>query len=314
MHFVCVLCKNLNESKLIYDINNKKICYECSENTFVCGKCNICYHKITCTKINNLFIMNCINCDLLSKIVQLNIEDNLILYLNEFKTQYPMFERIKIMSETIFNLMYNSLNNHNTINSIINYFYSILTINNYFLLNTEQAIKIFNFIHNFKTHDGYNFKSAIYHAIIPSIFNLKEIKKIFNDNEELKQYYFENKKELWFIWSYCKLSRFGKINQDKLCYLCLNNLNFERYELGDHFMIGFDAPLTYCGKCGTSIHTNCMKTKDKYIGLLSCGFCRNKFQDCFDMIHINREWYIKDIYKEFNIQRIMSFTFNINFI
>lgn len=308
---ICFGCSSQIQHSVLNFDNNKYLCRECikpKNNKFcsiICGKCKKCNNDITFghafSELNMRF--KCIECEKQNNINYVKFQNNSIDdKIDEFKLLFPMFIFIKILSDENFDIMMNKILLETNVSIIKSIIFNSLNFPFYFL-TTNQTVTLTNYVED---HINYNDGNTyIYHTFFPCVLNITECyaHSDIKGKDRLRYYIYKNKLELYYIWSYCRLSRFNKFNKDD-CYVCLEKAHSNQNIKSNIFQPIIDNSIVYCSTCATTSHTECTNMLSK------CGICRNLTKKWNEKIIINQEHYLMYIPNHYNITDKLQFDWN----
>jgi hypothetical protein len=250
------------------------------------------------------YIECCVVCENQEKIILENINENISINFDNFKKLFPIFKKTTFPSDEQMEILFVELENGKSVASeISNVFDNFLNgkHNNYKMLNTEQAIKIFDWIGtNLKYSDG---TTELCHKIFPCVLSHYELMKTKCKFSDCLHYYkFNTLNELYFIWSWCRLSKFNESSdllKNDVCYVCLDALvNLRTGKLAGGIVRGFKNAFVLCVGCGKIIHRECTKSN-------SCGVCKNKFTNFNTYILMDKEYMLMYMPAKFKRQELV---------
>lgn len=284
---VCYICGN---SKLLssWQFNGKFYCRECASTV----KTTNC---VDCGNIKSLkperiigYVECCVTCENQEKIICESIVENILINFENFKKLFPLFSKISFPSENEMNILFNKLSNvKDSPDEISNTFDNFLNNKDigFKMLNTKQTVKIFDWISsNVKYSDG---TTELCHKLFPCVLDHYELMKSNCKFQDCLYYYrFSTLNELYFIWSWCRLSKFNKncnFIKNDICYVCLEEIdNFRTGKLGGGIVRGFKNKFVICLCCGKIVHLECVKSN-------SCGICKSNFTNFNTYMTLDQE-------------------------
>ena len=280
--FKCYKCKaHKTTNGTIRYINNNRLCDDCNKQPFICGTCKICKSDVFHTSSFST-PYKCYTCDKIKNDNLTEIKNNLNEVLNIFKDKLKMFKNIIIMPDDKFNDMMSHLNTLTNKTEIHNYMFNSLNYP-FYLLAIDQAVLLSQYVRDFTDSD-----TQIYHVFMPTIFNIYDamLHKDMCGKDRLQYYSYTTLKQLFYVWSYCRLSRFNIQNYNIECYICLNNISqCKNIDYKSISVASIKNGIIICANCGTKTHLNCSITLNK------CGICSHKLNTYLDMLVISKEYY-----------------------
>lgn len=296
----CSVCNKINPLRFITH-NEKIYCDNCSHNCIV-GICNVCNSNVGLeVGMFRSKIAKCFNCTNRNNRILDEIISNINVIFQEFKNEFPLFRNSGIFSDDEFNLF---MGNFSTFTNIQLSLHEFLNSNEYNFLSINQVIILSKYIED---NVQYGLKTNLYHILIPCIFDIYGC--IRNENVHGKDrfyyYHYQNKDELFYVWTYCRLSRSpGGILKNE-CYLCLEDVEIKRGNselLGVPIVPSFETKMIQCLQCGIFSHRECS------LKLKKCGICRNQFNSWKNYVDIYKQHMLMYIPDDLNIKYKLEYT------
>ena len=275
----CIVCKN--------NPTNYKYCSGCLKIGVVTGTCK--KHNTDIVYKGTGFNIS-VKCELCFielqerrlQFMETNIED---LY-NEFKSKFNIFRKLEMVdTKECQKLIIELEQDKEQPKLIYDKIYSFLnTYPNYKMLSIEHVMMFFTFFSKVETQHI----TPLCHLIIPCI---KNIRSCIDDpqikfKDRLRYYSCENKRDLFFVWSLCRLTRMlsGSFGD---CYVCLDKVTCET-EQAPYKVPKYLTNVHICFNCGTHSHSECQQIN-------SCGICRHEFKTIFDGVTIKQNLMLYDL-------------------
>ena len=156
-------------------------------------------------------------------------------------------------------------------------------INEQKILNVSQTVLLSNWIEE-NVPDKYS--TEIFHVVFPCVYDIYAVLKHpgLKGSDRLVYYRWNNLEQLFFIWSWCRLSRNNNKPSTIDCYICFENVQTDIVGKRDSGMVRtHKTSLFQCLNCGNVSHRKCVEKMHSK----KCGICSKKWEILLDYVVVD---------------------------